>query len=397
MLAVGLMSGTSLDGVDASLVEIEGFGEKTEIRVIKSISLPYDSSLKERLLEIMNVETSDVEKLCSMNYEISYLFAKAVKEVCKKAGIPLERLDIIGSHGQTVYHLPQPTPPFVRSTLQIGDPAIIAYETNTLVVSNFRAMDMAAGGEGAPLIPYIDWLLFKSDDKGRILQNIGGIGNCTVLKRNGQKEEMIAFDTGPGNMIIDELCRTLKNIPYDKNGTIAARGTVHHDLVHEWMQHDYFKKLPPKSTGRELFGKNYTLKIIKKYPNLSAEDLIATATYFTAYSIVKAYHDFVFPHYEIDEIIISGGGGNNPTLIKMIQDLIPEKHVMTIDKLGITTDEKEAVGFAILANEYIHQQKANIPQATGAKEAVLLGQITLPPYGDHKRVLERAIKKSKSF
>lgn len=393
MLAVGLMSGTSLDGIDASLVEIEGYGEETKIHVINSISIPYGASMKERLLEMMNVETSDVEKLCSMNYEISYLFADAVKEVCQASGIPLEELDLIGSHGQTVYHLPRANAPFVRSTLQIGDPAIIAYETNTLVVSNFRAMDMAAGGEGAPLIPYIDWLLFKSNEKGRILQNIGGIGNCTVLKRNGQKEEMIAFDTGPGNMIIDELCRTLKHIPYDENGVLAASGTIHHDLVQEWMEHDYFKKHPPKSTGREVFGKDYTLEIIKKYPDLSAEDLIATATYFTAYSIVAAYRDFVFPKYEIDEIIISGGGGNNPTLCKMIQELLPEKKVMIIDELGISTNEKEAVGFAILAHEYIHQQKTNIPQATGANEAVLLGQMTLPPHGDHKRVLVRAMMK----
>lgn len=392
MLVVGLMSGTSLDGIDASLVEIEGFGEATKINVIKSISLPFDIAIKEELLNIMDIHTSNVEQICSMNYKISYLFADAVKEVCKQAHVPLEELDLIGSHGQTIYHIPQAAPPLVNSTLQIGDPAVIAYETNTLVVSNFRAMDMAAGGEGAPLIPYIDWLLFKSRDKGRILQNIGGIGNCTVLKRNGMKDDMIAFDTGPGNMIIDELCRTLKQIPYDKDGVLAAQGKVHQDLVSEWMRHDYFKKAPPKSTGREVFGRDYTLNLIKKYSHLPDEDLIATATYFTAYSIVASYKQFVFPDYEIDEIIISGGGGNNPTLLAMMKELLPDKTVITSKELGISTDEKEAVGFAILANEYIHQQKTNIPKATGARSEVLLGQITLPPYGDHKQVLRRANK-----
>lgn len=392
MLVVGLMSGTSLDGIDASLVEIEGFGEATKINVIKSISLPFDIAIKEELLNIMDIHTSNVEQICSMNYKISYLFADAVKEVCKQAHVPLEELDLIGSHGQTIYHIPQASPPLVNSTLQIGDPAVIAYETNTLVVSNFRAMDMAAGGEGAPLIPYIDWLLFKSRNKGRILQNIGGIGNCTVLKRNGMKDDIIAFDTGPGNMIIDELCRTLKQIPYDKDGVLAAQGKVHQDLVSDWMRHDYFKKAPPKSTGREVFGRDYTLNLIKKYSHLPAEDLIATATYFTAYSIVASYKQFVFPEYEIDEIIISGGGGNNPTLLAMMKELLPDKTVITSKELGISTDEKEAVGFAILANEYIHQQKANIPKATGARSEVLLGQITLPPYGDHKQVLRRANK-----
>ncbi|WP_270577680.1 anhydro-N-acetylmuramic acid kinase AnmK [Caldibacillus thermoamylovorans] len=389
MLIVGLMSGTSLDGIDASLVDIKHYGEKTKVKVLKSISIPYDTTIKEELLQVMNIETSNVQQICSLNFKISYLFAEAVKEVCNQANISLNQLDLIGSHGQTIYHMPKTKQSFVNSSLQIGDPSVIAYETKTMVISNFRSMDIAAGGEGAPLIPYIDWLLFKSDTKGRILQNIGGIGNCTVLKRSCQKEDIIAFDTGPGNMIIDELCRTLINVPYDQNGIIASHGKVHGQLVEEWMGHPYFKKSPPKSTGREQFGKQYTIELIEKYPSLSVEDFVATATFFTARSIACAYQKFVFPTEKIDDILISGGGANNQTLINMIQSLLPNQVVQTSNEYGITADEKEAVGFAVLANEYIHQQKTNIPKATGARQSVLLGQMTLPPDGDVKQILKR--------
>lgn len=390
LLTVGLMSGTSLDGIDASLVRINGSGRATRVEVLESLSLTYDDRLKEELLRVMDVEASNVAQICSLNFKLSYLFADAVKQVCTKAGIPLKELDLIGSHGQTVYHMPKAPPPYVDSTLQIGDPSVIAYETGTIVVSNFRTMDMAAGGEGAPLIPYIDWLLFTDTEKGRILQNIGGIGNCTVLEKNAPLDRVYAFDTGPGNMIIDELCRSLFNLPYDKDGKIAATGKVHEELVIEWMNEGYFQQEPPKSTGRELFGKEYGEKIITSNPHLPKEDLVATATYFTAYSIVDAYKTFVFPKVDIGEIIVSGGGGNNSTMVQMMQELLPDKDVFTIDRIGMTTDEKEAVGFAILANETIHQQSANVPHATGAKESVILGQITLPPEGDQRQILKQA-------
>lgn len=390
MLVVGLMSGTSLDGIDASLVKINGFGMTTKIEVIESISVLYEEKMREELLLAMNKETSNVEQFCSLNYKLGYIFAEAVKTVCKKANVSLKQIDLIGSHGQTLYHIPQAVSPLVKSTLQIGDPCILAYETDTMVISNFRAMDIAAGGEGAPLIPYIDWLLFKNPSRGRILQNIGGIGNCTVINVDCQKEDIIAFDTGPGNMIIDGLCRKLKDVPYDHGGRIAGHGTVHKELVSKWMQHRFFDAKPPKSTGREDFGSNYTRQLIENYCDLSSEDLIATATYFTAYSIVYAYKKFVFPKFQIDEVVISGGGGNNTTLISMIQSLLPDKHVIASNEIGINIDEKEAVGFAVLANESVHQQKSNVPSATGAKKPVILGQISLPPNGDHKDILNRA-------
>lgn len=387
-LVVGLMSGTSLDGIDASLVKIDGYGIQTNVKVIKSISFPYDNALKKELLTVMDVEKSNVEQLCSLNFKMSYIFSNAVKEVCKQANISLKDLDLIGSHGQTVYHIPQENNSVIRSTLQIGDPSVIAYETNTMVISNFRTMDIAAGGEGAPLIPYIDWLLFREPTRGRILQNIGGIGNCTVIEKNASLRTVYAFDTGPGNMIIDGLCQHLFNISYDENGRIASEGKVHTDIISSWMDHYYFSLKPPKSTGREEFGAEYTSHIIKTYNDLTPKDLVATATYFTAFTIADAYKRFVFPKTDIAEVILSGGGGNNHTLLSMLQQLLPTKKVYTIDQLGITTDEKEAVGFAVLANETIHQQPTNVPSATGAKMPVILGQITLPPQGDHKHILK---------
>jgi len=381
---VGLMSGTSLDGVDASLIRVEGFGINTKVEILKSISLPYEDSTKQQLMQAMSSDHSNVQHICSLNFKMSYLFADAVKEVCQQARISLENLYLIGSHGQTIYHIPRSTDGIMSSTLQICDASVLAYETGTTVVSNFRTMDIAAGGEGAPLIPYVDWLLFRDPIKGRILQNIGGIGNCTVIEKDASLKNIDAFDTGPGNMIIDGLCRELLGVPFDENGDIAEKGTVHHDIVLKWMSDPYFRLSPPKSTGREDFGDPYVSQIMHEFRQLSPEDFIATATYFTAYTIADAYEQFVFQHYDISDIIISGGGGNNVTLVKMIQQLVPDKNVSTLDQFGMSSDEKEAVGFGILANETIHQQKANVPSASGAHHSVILGQITLPPYGDHQ-------------
>lgn len=381
-LVVGLMSGTSLDGIDASLLKISGSGLYTKIEVLKSVSIPYDEKTKQQILEVMDKETSNIEKVTTLNVKLGYLFSKSVFKVCQDADVEIRDLSLIGSHGQTVYHIPRANEGEYVSTLQLGDPSIMAYETNTTVVSNFRPMDMASGGEGAPLIPYVDWLLFQNSEQGRIMQNIGGIGNCTVLEKNSSKDNIFAFDTGPGNMIIDSLCRKLYNEAYDEHGEIAETGEVHSNIVSELMQNMYFKIVPPKTTGREEFGEAFVEELLKKFGDVAKVDLIATATYFTAYSIAEAYKKYVFPYYDISEIIISGGGANNPTLISMMRTLIPDKRVTTLNEFGITSDEKEAVGFAILAHETVHQQKTNIPNATGAKDNVILGQITLAPAGD---------------
>ncbi len=379
LLIVGLMSGTSLDGIDAALIKVDGYGSKTKLEILETNELPFNSRMKEKLLQASNKDTSNVEQLCSLNFEISYLYAEAVKKVCNKANLPLSKLDLIGSHGQTLYHMPKGNNDLVRSTLQIGDASVLAYETNTMVISNFRSMDIAAGGEGAPLIPYIDYLLFHNEERGRVLQNIGGIGNVTVVPANSTLNKIIAFDTGPGNMIIDAICKERLNVNFDKDGEIASRGVVNKDLIEKWLTHPFFRKQPPKSTGREDFGVQYANEILKENHSMSTEDIVATVTYLSACSIANAYKHFILPYYQIDEVLVSGGGANNKTMLQMLQELLPELNVTTTYRLGISEDYKEAIGFALLANETYHKQYANVPSATGAREAVILGQFTLPP------------------
>lgn len=380
-MIVGLMSGTSLDGIDAALVKISGHGFDTRVALQHFISVPFSNKLKEELLDVMDVERSNVAKICSMNYKLGALFADTVKDLCEEAAYPIEKIDAIGSHGQTIYHIPNTVDHYIPSTLQIGEPSIIAYETNTTVISNFRAMDIAARGEGAPLVPYTEYLLYKDLHKGRALQNIGGIGNVTVIPKNSELNDVFAFDTGPGNMIIDELCKQLKGAAFDKNGDWASQGRIHKNLAAEWMEMAYFKRQPPKSTGRELFGRAFTKKILQEN-RIPANDFIATATYFTAVSIADTYKRFVFPAAHIDEIIVAGGGSYNITLMNMLKSLLPGKNVLTQEDIGLSSEAKEAIAFAILANETLHQHLGNVMQATGARESVILGQITLPPNGD---------------
>ncbi|SFJ49373.1 anhydro-N-acetylmuramic acid kinase [Thermoflavimicrobium dichotomicum] len=378
---MGLMSGTSLDGIDAALVEIQGSGTSTKVKLIEFVTCPFSDTIRKEIQDACSVEFSSVRLITSLNFKLGYLFAEAVKKVCEKARVDPKDLDFIGSHGQTIFHLPFPEgSDEVPSTLQIGEPAVIAYETETCVVSNFRTMDMAAGGQGAPLVPYTDFLLFRSSD-GRALQNIGGIGNVTVIPKEAEFEDVFAFDTGPGNMIIDAICQRLFGKPYDEDGQIAARGQVHEPLLAECMSHPYFAEHPPKSTGRELFGEEYVSTLLAKWGFLPSEDLVATVTMFTAQSIVDSYQRFIFPQYEIEEVVVSGGGAYNRTLLKMMASLLPDCKVVTQEDLGYSSAAKEAIAFAILANETLHNQPANVPKATGAKKRVILGNITPAPRG----------------
>ncbi|WP_267930290.1 anhydro-N-acetylmuramic acid kinase AnmK [Cytobacillus spongiae] len=381
-LAVGLMSGTSVDGVDAALVSIDGAGLSTNVKLIHFTNTPFEQKVKDKIFQVMSMEQSSTPLLSSLHFELGDIFADAVLQVCKEAGIDTKQLSFIGSHGQTVYHQPFAADQSVPSTLQIGEPSVIAYRTNTKVVSNFRSMDMAAGGEGAPLVPFTEFLLYRNPEAGRLLQNIGGIGNVTVLPKNCSLEDIYAFDTGPGNMIMDGLCEKLFEIPYDKNGAIAADGVVNQQVVQEWIQweKDFFNKKPPKSTGRELFGERFILKILQQYSHLSKQDLVATATYYTAQTIANAYQAYVFPTHAIDEVIIGGGGSYNSTLINMLRKLLPERRVLIQEDLGYSSDAKEAIAFALLANETLHGQPGNVPSATGAKHPVILGSITPSPY-----------------
>jgi anhydro-N-acetylmuramic acid kinase len=379
MYIVGLMSGTSLDGIDAALIRVNNSGVRTEIDIIEFITYPFPKDVEEEILQSLSVDTSNVQLICSLNFKLGKLFADAVKEVCKKARLPLEQLDLIGSHGQTIYHQPIQEQNWIPSTLQIAEPSVIAYETNTTVISNFRTMDVAAGGQGAPLVPYTEYVLYRSETKGRLLQNIGGIGNVTVLPKQASLDELYAFDTGPGNMIIDEICRQLFSVEYDEGGNLAKKGKINEQLLSYCINHPYIMSPPPKTTGRELFGKQYVDILLNKFNSLSSHDILATITMFTAKSIVENYCKFIFPQVKIDEVIVGGGGSYNKTLLNMIQSLLGESiQVYTQEELGYSSEAKEAVAFALLANETYHGNASNVPNATGAKHAVILGNVSFP-------------------
>jgi anhydro-N-acetylmuramic acid kinase len=374
------MSGTSLDGIDIALVRIQNSGRDTKAELIDFLTLPFSEEIRQEIVDSISIERSNVQLICSLNFKLGYLFADAVKQICKCNNLSLSEIAVIGSHGQTIYHQPEQEGNFIPSTLQIGEPAVIAYETNTVVVSNFRTMDMAAGGQGAPLVPYTEWILYGSETKSRLLQNIGGIGNVTVIPKAASLEDVYAFDTGPGNMIIDELCRKLFNIPYDKGGKLAAKGTVNKELLKRCMDIPYITAKPPKSTGRELFGKQFVDKIIEQYNHISKYDLLATMTMFTAKTIAENYRRFIFPNLQVDEVIVGGGGSYNDKLLAMLRELLQnECEVLTQEDIGLSSEAKEAVAFAILANETMNGNCSNVPSATGAKHPVILGNITLPP------------------
>jgi anhydro-N-acetylmuramic acid kinase len=378
---VGLMSGTSLDGVDAALVSIEGCGLESKVRLIDFISIPFSNDIKKEIHDALSIETSNSQLICSLNFQLGEIFADAVIAVCKKAHFQLDRLDYIGSHGQTIYHQPSQSGKFIPSTLQIGEPAVISYRTKTAVVSNFRTMDMAAGGQGAPLVPFTELILYGSNEKSRLLQNIGGIGNVTVLPRNAVIENVHAFDTGPGNMMIDYLCQKFFGVPYDKGGEISKSGQVNQALLEECMQIPFVFAPPPKSTGRELFGAELVERLVTDNPHVSEKDFVTTMTMFTAKSIAENYKKFIFPTTAIDEVIVGGGGSYNDTLMDMLQEeLIDHCRVFKQEDFGYSSEAKEAIAFAILANQTMNYLPSNVPSATGAKQPVILGNITPVPY-----------------
>ncbi|WP_346988991.1 anhydro-N-acetylmuramic acid kinase AnmK, partial [Bacillus sp. SW7] len=339
------------------------------------------NDIKSEIQQALSIENSNVQLICSLNFKLGLCFANAVKEVCKEANFSLEQLDLIGSHGQTIYHQPKQDGNGIPSTLQIGEPAVIAYETNTTVISNFRTMDMAAGGQGAPLVPYSEVILYRDPSKNRLLQNIGGISNVTVIPNQQSDQNVIAFDTGPGNMIIDEVCQRLFQLPYDQNGEIAKQGRVVDEILTYCMSHPFLKMNPPKSTGREQFGEKFASELLKRFEKHSKENILTTVTMFTANSIVHHYKKFILPYYEIDEVILGGGGSYNSTLVEMLRNGLKDENcaIFIQEDIGYSSEAKEAIAFAILANETHHCNPSNVPSATGAKQSVVLGNITFPP------------------
>ncbi|MFL0492929.1 anhydro-N-acetylmuramic acid kinase AnmK [Bacillus sp. 179-I 2A5 NHS] len=381
MYIAGIMSGTSLDGIDVALVHIEGSGVKSKVELIHFNTVPFCNDIKNEIQQSLSIENSNVQLICSLNFKLGLCFANAVKEVCKESNVSLEKLDLIGSHGQTIYHQPKQDGNMIPSTLQIGEPAVIAYETNTTVISNFRTMDMAAGGQGAPLVPYSEVILYRHQTKNRLLQNIGGIGNVTVIPSKRSNKSVIAFDTGPGNMVIDEVCQRLFQLPYDQNGEIAKQGVIVDEILTYCMNHPFLKMSPPKSTGREQFGKEFVSELLKRFEKYSKESILTTVTMFTAISIVHHYKEFILPYYKIDEVILGGGGSYNDTLVEMVRNGLKEEKcaIFIQEDIGYSSAAKEAIAFAILANETHHRNPRNVPSATGAKKSVVLGNITFPP------------------
>jgi len=378
---VGLMSGTSLDGIDAVLIRIRGTGRATRYTQLAHVFRPFPSRLRDRLMANSVPATSRVDEITRLNVLLAHRSADAVVAVARKAHVPLSRIAFIGSHGQTLHHLPEPVRMFgatIRATLQIGDPSVIATLTGIPTVGNFRLADMAVGGQGAPLVPYVDWLLFTSETKNRMLLNIGGIANMTVLPRNCPAEKVMAFDTGPGNMVIDALMQRLYHRSFDWNGAVALRGLVSHELFRWLVRHPFLRRKPPRSTGREEFGGEFVDRFLAQARQYDREDIITTASLFTAFAVFDAYKRFVAPRTAVDEVFVSGGGARNAYLLHALKDYFWPARVQTLDVTGIRAEAKEALCFAMLANETMAGRPANLPSVTGARKPVVLGTISSP-------------------
>lgn len=377
MYAVGLMSGTSLDGIDAVLCELSGHDTETRIKTIAFLTYPIPEQMKAKIRRCCANE-AHVDEVCSLNFELGELFAQSALQVCRNAGIPSTSLGFIASHGQTIYHQPTKDAQHVASTLQIGEPAIIAQRCGCLTIANFRTKDMAVGGEGAPLVPFSEYVLYQHPTRTIALQNIGGIANVTILPAGGNLQDLYAFDTGPGNMIIDEALHLLYQKPYDEQGNIAATGKRIPALCDEFLKDPYLTLPPPKSTGRERYGEAFTKDIVTRYAHESPADIITTCTWFTAMTIARSYQLFVLPNHPLSTIVLGGGGAHNLTLRTMLAEALPGIEITTQDALGYSSDAKEAIAFVILGNETLHQHTSNVMRATGARQSVILGNLTYP-------------------
>jgi anhydro-N-acetylmuramic acid kinase len=376
MKVAGVMSGTSADGIDVAIVDIKEGAKGLKIKPIAFHSISYPKLVREAILAVSNSMTHTAT-IGRLSFLLGELYAAAVHDTCSRGGVPMDSISLLGMHGQTIFHESEPVEYLGRriaSTLQIGEAAVVAERTGLWVISNFRERDIAAGGKGAPLVPLIDYLLFRDRRAGRVALNIGGIANITVIPAAAERGEIIAFDTGPGNMVIDALVvhMTGGRQHYDRDGRIARKGNIHARLLDSMLGDPYFAFGPPKTAGREQFGRDFVNGLIAT--GLPLPDLVATASELTAQSIARAITTSVSEGDNVREVIASGGGVHNRQIMKRLHELLPQFILNSSAGHGIDPDAKEAIAFALLAYEFIQGRPGNLPSATGARHPALLGK-----------------------
>jgi anhydro-N-acetylmuramic acid kinase len=386
MLVLGLMSGTSADGIDVALARISGAPPHLHAKILGHTSSKFPDALRKEILRVAEQHSISAGELSQLNFRLGEVFAEAALAACHRFRISPKRIALIGSHGQTIFHQGTPVNYFglpTSSTLQTGQPSVIAARTCITTVGDFRPADMSLGGQGAPLVPYADYLLYLDEKLGRVSLNLGGIANITVIPASAKPSQILAFDTGPANMLIDALVSHYSHgrQQFDKNAVIAQTGRSVPALLNELMRDPYLKLAPPKSTGREYYGHAYLKRVLalgKKYRAKPA-DLIRAATILTALSVVDALNRFVLPKTKIHQIIISGGGANNPLLVAQLSAALGTIEILPSSHFGIPEDAKEAFAFALMAYETFHQRPSNLPSATGAHAPAILGKISYAP------------------
>ncbi len=386
MLVLGMMSGTSVDGIDISLVQMSGAPPNLKINLLNHASVAFPAAVRKEILRVAEQSPISSGELSQLHFRLGHIYAEAALAACKKFRVSTRKINLIGNHGQTIFHQGNPIPylgALTASTLQIGEGSVIAARTGITTVSDFRPADIALGGNGAPLVPFADYALYRHPKLGRISLNIGGIANITVIPANAKPSQVFAFDTGPGNMLIDALVShfTHGRQRFDKNAALAQQGRAIPVLLDELLRDAYLKLSPPKSTGREYYGAAYAKKFLAlgKKHHTKPSDLVRAATLFTALSIVDALNRFVLPKHKIHQLIVSGGGAQNPLLLAQLSAALSNINVITSDELNVPTDAKESLAFALLAYETFHYRPSNIPSATGARGPAILGKVSYAP------------------
>lgn len=377
-IAVGLMSGTSIDGVDTCLLSIEGSGKDTKVEIIDFITENFSKEERQEILNLCSPETSDVSDICRMNVYLGRKFGLAAKKIIEKNSLNSKDVDFISSHGQTIYHMPNK-----NATLQIGELSEIATITGCLTIGDFRPSDMSVNGQGAPLVPLVDYILFSDDNTNRIMMNIGGISNLTVLEAGKRIEDVTAFDCGPGNMLIDRALSIITDgeLKYDESGKFASKGKVNEELLnHLLKEDDFIYKEPPKSTGREKYNEEFINQLLKykEEKNINFEDFIATITAYTYKSIAINLEKYIVNGNKDYEIYVGGGGAKNAAILNGIRKSTGLK-VFTMEDINFDSDAKEAVAFAVLGNEFLAGHANNLKHVTGASKDVLMGKLAFPP------------------